>query len=210
MKDSTQNRTSVLATRGYLRRRLVTVQPVRRDELVIKCAVGRACPRREHPRPLDRGQTFRAGANGGSGPQGRRRQSTRLAPLGLALAHAVPTLGWDIRGSAERQPDGTHGLASLDGLLRRATAHFLEHEIAREHAAVRLPVFVGDGQPEFAQSHASTLGENRRCKKSSTNEETPRSDPRRFNHCTSAAANLRCIRRPGRPEQCLGWEPSPR
>jgi len=77
------------------------------------------------------------------------------------LPDAIPALGRDIRCAAEREPDGTHGLAGPDRLLGRAAADLLENEVSREHTPVGVPVLVGDGQPEFAQSHASTLTKKR-------------------------------------------------
>jgi hypothetical protein len=145
MKEHTQNRTHVLATRGEV------------------------CPRTERPRPRGEAESSdpRRICAAGSIPWAHRRrrgggaQLAQLSLLRLALADAVPAIGRNIRRPAQRKPDPTYWLAGPDGLLGRAAADLLEHQVAREHAAVRLPVLVGDGQPEFAQSHASTLSENR-------------------------------------------------
>jgi len=133
------------------------------------------------------------------------------------LPNAVPALGRDIRCAAEREPDGTHGLAGLDRLLGRAAADLFEDEVSREHTAVRVPVLIRDGQPEFTQSHRLKLGENRRQEEhrrkiapAASDKQSVPGASQQLGSKTSGAANLRCIRRPGRPEQCLGWARAPR
>jgi len=126
MKESRQNRTSVLATRGTSRSQSRPFGPI---------SPGR-------PGALVPGRRQRPSAPG-----------RRLLLPGLALPDSVPALGGNIHCPAERQPDCAHRLACTNGLLGRAAAQFLENEIAREHPPIGFAELVGDGQPEFTQSH---------------------------------------------------------
>ena len=81
--------------------------------------------------------------------------------LALALTDAVPALRRDIHRPAQREPDlpGWHAVA--DRLLSGHSPDVAEHEIASEHSAVCVTELVADCQPKLAQSHASTLNEER-------------------------------------------------
>ena len=87
--------------------------------------------------------------------------STRNLLLRFALTYAVPAFPRHILGSTQSEPDLASRDSIANGLLGREPSDVAKHEIPSEYPAVRFTELVGDGQPEFAQSHGSTLNDER-------------------------------------------------
>ena len=80
----------------------------------------------------------------------------RYSLLGLALTDAVPPVRRHVGGLAEGEPDLASGEARLDRLVGSDATEGIEYYIASEHSAIR-PELVGDRNPEFTQTHESTV-----------------------------------------------------
>jgi hypothetical protein len=96
--------------------------------------------------------------------------------LGLALADAHSAAEGHILHLTEREPDLARGNAGGNRLLGRQPPDGGEHEVVGEHAGIGLAELIGHGQPEFAQSHGTSLGEGT----GATTRRAPAVGPRLF------------------------------
>lgn len=77
--------------------------------------------------------------------------------FGFPLSDTETTFGRNILHITECKPDGSRWHAGLDGLLGCQPPDRAEHQVMREHAAIGFAEFIGDRQPELAQTHDSKL-----------------------------------------------------
>jgi len=80
--------------------------------------------------------------------------------FGLPLTHAVPALGRNIGGLAEREPHLPNVVATGERLLCRVPPERTQHEIAREHPPITLAELIGNGRSKLTQTHMPSLEGN--------------------------------------------------
>ena len=74
----------------------------------------------------------------------------------FALAHSVASGCRNILDVAQGEPDLPRRYAGRDRLFGGAAAHGIQNHVVREDATVR-PELVGHRNPEFTQTHGSTV-----------------------------------------------------
>ena len=75
----------------------------------------------------------------------------------LTLADAVPADRGNIRCATERQPGAADVEPLGQGLLRGEIPEFPEHQVVHQGSTERRTELVGNGSPELAQAHRTSL-----------------------------------------------------